>query len=98
MVHIISEWYYEMDEFQYVLIRKYMKRKGIFGQTGKYSDEMVEKKDEVGYYHTLESMMKGLARIMVKEKYDRGEIKTIRDHIQALQDLQEELRDLLRSE
>lgn len=59
---------------------------------------MVEKKDEVGYYRTLESMLTGFARIMVKEKYDRGEIKTIKDHIQALQDLKEELRDLLRGE
>lgn len=98
MVHIKGEWYYEIDESQYILIRKYMKRKGVFGQTGKYSDEMIEKVDEVGYYTSLRLMIERLARIMVKEKYDRGEIKTIRDHIQVLQDLKEELRDLLRGE
>lgn len=47
---------------------------------------MVTKQEEVGYFMSLSGMLKGLARILTKQKYDDGEINNIKIFLLSLQD------------
>ena len=82
MVKIIDGWYFIPESNQYTLIHEYEKPKGTFGK--KKSDtedniEIVTKQEEIGYFMSLSGMLKGLARILTKQKYDDGEINNIKD-------------------
>lgn len=98
MIHITSDYYYKIEDEQYTLVRKYTKNKGVFGKRGEETDELVERTEELGYFNTVEFMLRRLARILVREKYDAGEIKTLREHIEELRKMREELRFLLKGE
>ena len=65
---------------------------------GEETSELVERAEELGYFNTVEYMLRRLARILVREKYDAGEIKTLREHIEELRKMREELRSLLKGE
>ena len=94
MIKITDGYYYEIEAEQYILIHKYMEKKGIFGKNQAESDELVEKTEEVGYFISLQYMLRRLAQILVKEKYDKGEINSLREHIDTLTELEEKLIDL----
>lgn len=95
MIFITDDFFYEIEENQYVLIRKYTKPKGVFGKVGVETGETIEKVEEVGYFTTLEFMLRRLSRILVKRKYDAGEINTLREHINSLAEMRKSLRKML---
>lgn len=94
MVKILDDWYFKIDEFQYVLVHKYEKAKGVFGKVGVDSGEVVTKQDEVGYFKTVTAMLRRLAEILVREKIAEGQIQTIRDYIDGLERIEKELREM----
>lgn len=91
MVKINDEWYFTDDGVQFTLIRKYKKKKGIFGKFGTQSDEEVDVTEVYGYFTTLKKMCRRLARVICKEQVDQGLIKTIGEYIDALDRLEEKL-------
>lgn len=91
MISIIDGWYFKQDEFQYILIHEYQKAKGIFGKVGVDSGEVVTKRDEIGYFDSLEGMLNRLAKILCKEKVEKGEIKTIKQYIEELKKITKEI-------
>ena len=95
MIKITDDWYYKIEDDQYILVHKYKKEKGVFGKVGVGSGEFVEKTEEVGYFMSLGSMLKRLSEILCKEKADAGEIKTIREHIAELRRLWAELQEIV---
>lgn len=97
MIEIIKdEWYFTKDEFQFILIRKYKKRKGVWGKTDEWLDEWIEKQEQVGFFVSLKAMLTAMAHILVKEKCDAGQIKTIHEYISALEEVEEKLIDATR--
>lgn len=94
MIKLTDEYYYEIEAEQYVLIHKYMKKKGVFGKNQVESDEMIEKTEEIGYFISLQYMLRRLAQILVKERYDKGEINSLQEHIDILVTLEEKLMDM----
>lgn len=94
MVEILDGWYFKIDEFQYVLVHKYEKAKGVFGKVGVDSGEVVTKQDEVGYFKTVTAMLRRLAEILVREKMADGQIKTIRDYISELERIEKKLHEM----
>lgn len=97
MIKIIDGWFYKIDDFQYILIHQYERPKIDF-KTKQKTDEMISKTEEVGYFPTLEEMLMKLAKILVKEKYDRGEINSLQEHIRELQKIRAELIAACRGE
>lgn len=95
MIQITDDWYYKIEDDQYILVHKYKKEKGVFGKVGVGSGEFVEKTEEVGYFMSLAGMLKRLSEILCKEKADAGEIKTIREHIAELRRLWAELQEIV---
>lgn len=95
MIHITGEYFYDIEAREYVLLRRYSKAKGVFGKTGATTGEMVDRVEDIGYFQTLEAMLKRLAQILVKQKYDNGEINSLRGHIDSLREMRDELREIL---
>lgn len=68
----------------------------MWGKTDEWLDEWVEKQEQVSFHHTLKGLLNALAHILVKEKCDTGQIKTIREYISALEETEEKLIDATR--
>ena len=96
MVEILDGWYFKIDEFQYVLVHKYEKVKGVFGKVGVDSGEVVTKQDEVGYFKTVTAMLRRLAEILAREKVADGQIQTVRDYIDELERIEKKLHEICR--
>lgn len=93
MIDIIDGWSFNIDEHQYVLVHTYIKERIDF-KTRKGTGEMVEKSEEVGYFSTVEAMLRRLAEILVREKMAEGQIQTIRDYIDELERIEKKLREM----
>lgn len=96
MIKIVDGWFYIAEESEYTLIHEYEKTKGVFGKGNTPSGETVTKREEVGYFVSLKEMLKKLAKILCKEQADAGQITTIGEHIEALENLEEKLNDIVR--
>ena len=96
MVKILDGWYFKIDEFQYVLVHKYEKAKGVFGKVGVDSGEVVTKQDEVGYFRTVTAMLRRLAEFLVRDKIAEGEIKTIREYIDEMERIEKRLHEMIK--
>lgn len=95
MIQIIDGWSFVVEERQYVLIHTFMREKCDF-KTRKGTGEMVERSEEVGYFQTVEAMLRRLSQILVKEKVDNGQIKTISDYIAKLDTTNKRLAEICR--
>ncbi|MBQ5318455.1 MAG: hypothetical protein J6K17_05135 [Oscillospiraceae bacterium] len=86
MVKITDEYYYEADGTQYTLVRKVRRPRGKFGSK-ETTSEIVEISETLGYYTTLETMLKSCAKHITTQKIANGEITTISEHIAELKRL-----------
>ena len=93
MIDIIDGWSFNIDEHQYVLVHTYIKERIDF-KTRKGTGEVVEKREEVGYFKTVTAMLRRLAEILVREKMVEGQIQTIRDYISELERIEKKLREM----
>jgi len=94
-VIITDGWSFTADENQYILVHTFMKPKVDF-KTRKSTGEMVEKREEVGYFKTVTAMLRRLAEILVREKIADGQIQTVRDYIDELEHIEKKLHELCR--
>ena len=90
---IADGWSFEIDENQYILVHTYMREKQDF-KTRTPTGEMVEKREEVGYFKTVTAMLRRLAEILVREKMADGQIQTIRDYISELERIEKKLHEM----
>ena len=93
MVNIIDGWSFDVDDHQYILIHSYTREKLDF-KTKQGTGEMVEKREEVGYFMTVTAMLRRLAEILAREKITDGQIKTVRNYIDELEKVEENLRKM----
>lgn len=96
MVSIIDGWSFDVDDHQYILIHSYTREKLDF-KTKQGTGEMVEKREEVGYFMTVTAMLRRLAEILAREKIADGQIKTIRNYIDELERVEENLRKMCKN-
>ena len=92
-ITITDGWSFMADENQYVLVHTYMREKQDF-KTRKPTGEVVEKREEVGYFKTVTAMLRRLAEILAREKMAEGQIQTIGDYISELERIEENLREM----
>lgn len=94
MIKIVDGWYFVPETNQYILIHEYEKAKGVFGKKGVDSGEMIVKHEEVGYFTSLQGMLRRLAQILVRDKVCNKEIKTIKEYISALESVESDLCEI----
>ena len=75
-ITITDGWSFEIDENQYILVHTFMHEKQDF-KTRKGTGEMVEKREEVGYFKTVTAMLRRLAEILVREKIAEGRYRLL---------------------
>lgn len=92
-VIITDGWSFTADENQYILVHTFMREKQDF-KTRKPTGEMVERREEVGYFKTATAMLRRLAEILAREKIADGQIQTIRDYISELERIEKKLREM----
>ena len=92
-ITITDGWSFTADENQYILVHTFMKPKVEF-KTRKPTGEVVEKREEVGYFKTVTAMLRRLAEILVREKIADGQIQTIRDYIGELERIEKKLHEM----
>ena len=92
-IKIMDGWSYEIDEQQFILIHEFEYEKRDF-KTRQFTGEVATKREEVGYFKTLDGMLERLTEILCKEKADAGEITTIREHIAVLRKIYAELKEI----
>lgn len=96
MVSIIDGWSFDVDDHQYILIHSYTREKLDF-KTKQGTGELVEKREEVGYFMTVTAMLRRLAEILAREKIADGQIKSIRNYIDELGKVEENLRKMCKN-
>lgn len=94
MVKIIDGWYFDVDEREYILVHQYEKEKGVFGKKGESSGETVVKQEEVAYFQTITPMLRRLAEILVKEKVIGGQVQTVREYIDEMEQIEKKLHEV----
>ena len=62
MIHVIADWYVDIDDYQYIL-KKDLHRKKKDKKTGKELDEY----KVIGYYSSLSKALDGLGRKVILE-------------------------------
>lgn len=94
MIKIRGDWYYDVDEHQYILIHEYEREK-IDIKTKQKTGEITTVKEYVGYYQEMADMLVKLTKLLAREKIKSGEITTIEEHIQVLRTIKNELCDIV---
>lgn len=92
-ITITDGWSFTADENQYVLVHTFMREKQDF-KTRKPTGEVVERREEVGYFKTVTAMLRRLAEILVRDKVGEGQIQTIRDYISELERIEKRLQEM----
>lgn len=96
MIHIVDKFYFSADDTQHILYEK-GEREKIDIKTKKPTGVIAPYTTTLGYYSTIESMLKALSRKILREKIHNKEITTWQDTLQAIQDLYEQEKKLLSS-
>lgn len=92
-IKIMDGWSYAVDDQQYILIHEFEYEKRDF-KTRQFTGEVGSKREEAGYFRSLDGMLGRLTEILCEEKADAGEIKTIREHIAELRKIHAELKEI----
>lgn len=72
-VHIIEDYYFSQDPYQYILYRKHSEsaKHNRFGTI-------------IGYYQTLDKMLLKVIEQIVKDETDSGQIDTVQSYLDAM--------------
>lgn len=96
MIHIVDKYYFTADDTQYILYEK-GEREKIDIKTKKPTGVIAPYCTTLGYYLTLEYLLKALSRKILKEKIQNKEITSWKETVQTVQDLYEQEKELLSS-
>lgn len=94
MIEIIHGYYYKYDGLQYMLIREF-DRECVDIKTRQKTGEVRTVQEIAGYYTTLAAMLTAVTKYIAIEGIERGEIKTLAEHIEKLRKTKEELENLI---
>ena len=94
MIKITDSYYYEADGTQYTLIHKGIRFK-TDKHTKKETAESVSFTETLGYYTTLETLLKACAKRITAERINSGAITTLSEHISELKQLKSSFEQLL---
>lgn len=86
MIHIISDYYFETDDHQYILYQCGVREKQSFGKK-EPTGEMKEFQNVLGYYGNISGMLNGCMRHANRTACKRGDIKNLKECIDHLDDI-----------
>lgn len=93
-IKIADNFYFTADSDQYILI-ECGKREKIDRKTRKLTGEIIEYEDTIGYYSSIEALVRGCRKIMVREKVSDGSLDTIDGIIGYMNKINDRLDEIL---
>lgn len=93
-IKITSNFYFTADTDNYVLL-ECGQRKKIDIKTKKPTGEIVDYEDILGYYSSIEALIRGCRKIMVREKVSDGSLDTIDDIVGYMNNINDRLDEIL---
>lgn len=95
MIKIIDGYGFEQDDLQFTLYAFGTRQKAsCFGRTVK-DGEMVEYKDTLGYYSSIQSMCEACLKHAVKERADRDQIDSISEYVAAMKEIASDILEAI---
>lgn len=84
-VHIIEDYYFSQDQYQYILYRKHNEgaKHNSFGTI-------------IGYYQSLDKMLMKVIELMVRDEADSKQIDTIEYYLDVMCQMSERLITIMR--
>lgn len=93
-IKIADNFYFTADSDQYILI-ECGKREKIDRKTRKPTGEIIDYEDTIGYYSSIEALVRGCRKIMVREKVSDGSFDTIDSIIDYMNSINDRLDEIL---
>ena len=93
-IKITDNFYFTADSDQYILI-ECGKRKKIDLKTRKPTGEIIDYEDTIGYYSSIEALVRGCRKIMVREKVSDGSLDIIDGIIGYMNKIDDRLDEIL---
>lgn len=95
MIKIIDGYGFEQDDLQFTLYAFGTRQKAsCFGRTAA-DGEMVEYKDTLGYYSSVQSMCESCLKHAVKARADRDQIDSISEYVSAMKEIASDIREAI---
>lgn len=95
MIKLVDKYFMTADNNQYTLL-ECGKRPKIDIKTKKPTGEMIDYEEQIGYYGNLTALINGCINIYGKEIVANEEVKTLKELINKLSDLEEKIIDATR--
>ena len=93
-IKITDNFYFTADSDQYILV-ECGEREKIDRKTRKPTGEIGQYEDIIGYYSSIEALIRGCRKIMVREKVSEGSLTTIDDIIDYMNNINDRLDNIL---
>ena len=94
-IPIVDGYAWSQDKLNnYTLIYKETREKKELGNGGQGTGEFKEFTECLGYYTCLKSVLKAVLKDAGRRGIESGKIKTIRDYIDTLSDMEEKITDI----
>lgn len=93
MIPLVEDYYFTADENQYILYRC-GKRDKIDIKTKRPTGEIIDFADTVGFYTTLSSMLKSCVVACNRRKVQNGEIGSLKDCVEQMNNMYERIESL----
>ncbi len=95
MIKIIDGYGFEQDDMQFTLYAVGKRQKtSCFGRTA-VDGEMIEYKDTLGYYSSIQSMCEACLKHAVKARADRDQIDSIGEYVAAMKEIASDIREAI---
>ncbi len=93
-IKITDNFYFTADSDQYILV-ECSEREKIDRKTRKPTGEIGQYEDILGYYSSIEVLIRGCRKIMVREKVSDGSLDTIDDIVGYMNNINDRLDNIL---
>lgn len=93
-IKITDNFYFTADSDQYILV-ECGEREKIDRKTRKPTGEIGQYEDILGYYSSIEVLIRGCRKIMVREKVSDGSLDTIDDIVGYMNNINNRLDEIL---
>lgn len=93
-IKITNNFYFTADTDNYILLECGQHKK-IDIKTKKPTGEIVDYEDVLGYYSSLEALIRGCRKIIIREKIVDDTLTTIDDILDYMNDINNKLDDIL---
>lgn len=95
LIPIVAGYYYSIDRCgNHTLYFKEVRQKQEFGKKGVFTGEEKEYTEVLGYYTDMETLLKAVVKNYAFRKIESGEIKTVEEHIKAMQEMSDRLETI----